>query len=45
MDPRQGRPGLNAAMLARLMVYLGTDVDAARKLVAQAEAAPQAPKV
>lgn len=37
-------PGLNAAMLARLMVYLGTDVDAARKLVAQAEAAPQAPK-
>ncbi|AMG88045.2 outer membrane protein assembly factor BamC [Bordetella parapertussis] len=38
-------PGLNAAMLARLMVYLGTDVDAARKLVAQAEAAPQAPKV
>ncbi|ANY17202.1 outer membrane protein assembly factor BamC [Bordetella pseudohinzii] len=38
-------PGLNAAMLARLMVYLGTDVDAARKLVAQAEAAPQRPAV
>ncbi|MBV7486485.1 outer membrane protein assembly factor BamC [Bordetella sp. BOR01] len=38
-------PGLNAAMLARLMVYLGTDVDSARKLVAQAEAAPQAPLV
>ncbi|OZI46626.1 outer membrane protein assembly factor BamC [Bordetella genomosp. 5] len=38
-------PGLNAAMLARLMVYLGTDIDAARKLVAQAEAAPQRPAV
>lgn len=38
-------PGLNAAMLARLMVYLGTDVDNARKLVAQAEASPQAPLV
>ncbi|MBO9355660.1 outer membrane protein assembly factor BamC [Bordetella petrii] len=38
-------PGLNAAMLARLMVYMGTDVDNARKLVAQAEAAPQTPKV
>ncbi|MCD0505350.1 outer membrane protein assembly factor BamC [Bordetella petrii] len=38
-------PGLNAAMLARLMVYLGTDVDNARKLVAQAEASPQAPAV
>ncbi|CAM4294410.1 outer membrane protein assembly factor BamC [Bordetella muralis] len=38
-------PGLNAAMLARLMVYLGTDVDSARKLVAQAEASPQSPKV
>lgn len=38
-------PGLNAAMLARLMVYLGTDIDAARKLVAQAEAAPQRPEV
>lgn len=37
-------PGLNAAMLARLMVYLGTDVDAARKLVAQAEAARRRPR-
>lgn len=38
-------PGLNAAMLARLMVYLGTDVDSARKLVAQAEASPQSPVI
>ncbi len=38
-------PGLNAAMLARMMVYLGTDVDNARKLVQQAEAAPQKPAV
>ncbi|CAB3686372.1 outer membrane protein assembly factor BamC [Achromobacter sp. SIMBA_011] len=38
-------PGLNAAMLARMMVYLGTDVDNARKLVQQAEAAPQKPTV
>jgi len=38
-------PGLNAAMLARLMVYLGTDVDNARRLVAQAEAAPKSPVV
>ena len=38
-------PGLNAAMLARMMVYLGTDVDNARKLVQQAEAAPQQPAV
>lgn len=38
-------PGLNAAMLARLMVYLGTDVDNARQLVAQAEASPQSPVV
>lgn len=29
-------PGLNAAMIARLMVYLGTDIDRARQLVAQA---------
>ncbi|WP_459615021.1 outer membrane protein assembly factor BamC [Bordetella sp. 2513F-2] len=36
-------PGLNAAMLARLMVYLGTDTDRARQLVAQAEANPQSP--
>jgi len=38
-------PGLNAAMLARMMVYLGKDVDSARKLVQQAEAAPQKPAV
>lgn len=38
-------PGLNAAMLARMMVYLGTDVDNARKLVRQAETAPQKPAV
>jgi len=38
-------PGLNAAMLARMMVYLGTDVDNARKLVQQAEASPQRPAV
>lgn len=30
-------PGLNAAMLARLMVYLGINVDNAHTLVAQAE--------
>ena len=30
-------PGLNAAMLSRLMVYLGTDVNEARAKVAQAE--------
>lgn len=33
-------PGLNAAMLARLMVYLGTDVKQAQQQVAQAEQAP-----
>jgi len=38
-------PGLNAAMLARLMVYLGTDVDRAKTLVAQAENSPQTPTV
>lgn len=38
-------PGLNAAMLARMMVYLGTDVDNARRLVQQAEASPQRPAV
>ncbi|MGN6457627.1 MAG: outer membrane protein assembly factor BamC [Achromobacter mucicolens] len=38
-------PGLNAAMLARMMVFLGTDVDNARKLVQQAEASPQRPAV
>lgn len=38
-------PGLNAAMLARMMVYLGTDVDSAKKLVATAESSPQKPVV
>lgn len=38
-------PGLNAAMLARMMVFLGTDVDNARRLVQQAEASPQRPAV
>lgn len=38
-------PGLNAAMLARLMVFLGTDVQRAQELVAQAEKASTAPKV
>lgn len=38
-------PGLNAAMLARLMVYLGTDIEKARGLVARAENAPQKPAV
>ena len=32
-------------MLARMLVFLGTDVDNARKLVQQAEAAPQKPAV
>src|SRR5690606_41271984 len=33
-------PGLNAAMLARLMVFLGTDIERARQMVTQAEADP-----
>lgn len=37
-------PGLNAAMLARLMVFLGTDVQRAQQLVTQAEQAPGAPQ-
>ncbi|WAI85868.1 MULTISPECIES: outer membrane protein assembly factor BamC [Achromobacter] len=41
----QEDPGLNAAMLARMLVYLGSDVDSARKLVQQAEASPQKPAV
>jgi len=40
-------PGLNAAMLARMLVYLGADADRARTLVAQARPAdasqPQPP--
>jgi outer membrane protein assembly factor BamC len=38
-------PGLNAAMLARLMVFLGTDVQRAQNLVAQAEQAKTQPQV
>ncbi len=38
-------PGLNAAMLARLMVFLGTDVQRAKDLVAQAEKASAQPRV
>lgn len=38
-------PGLNAAMLARLMVYLGTDVERAQQLVTQAEADPNRAQV
>jgi outer membrane protein assembly factor BamC len=38
-------PGLNAAMLARLMVYLGEDVDGARKKMAQTTPGAQEPKV
>ena len=33
-------PGLNAAMLARLMVFLGTDIERAQAMVTQAEADP-----
>lgn len=38
-------PGLNAAMLARLMVYLGTDVNTASAKVRQAEQADTRPTV
>lgn len=38
-------PGLNAVMLARLMVFLGTDIEQAQARVAQAEAADGAPVV
>lgn len=38
-------PGLNAAMLARMMVFFGEDVDGARKKMAQAKADPQSPQV
>jgi outer membrane protein assembly factor BamC len=38
-------PGLNAIMLARLMVFLGEDADGARRKIAQANADPQGPKV
>lgn len=38
-------PGLNAAMLARLMVYLGLDVEQARRQMAQAQEAQLRPSV
>ncbi len=38
-------PGLNAAMLARMMVYLGTDVKTASSLVTQAEKVDTRPSV
>ncbi len=38
-------PGLNAAMLARLMVFLGTEVNRARDMVAQAEKPNNEPQV
>src|SRR5690606_21563915 len=38
-------PGLNAAMVARLMVFLGTDVQKAHDMVAQAEKDPIQPDV
>jgi outer membrane protein assembly factor BamC len=38
-------PGLNAAMIARLMVFLGEDVDGARKKMGQAQVSAQEPKV
>lgn len=38
-------PGLNAAMLARLMVYLGTDVKTASSRVAEAEKVDTKPSV
>jgi len=41
----QEDPGLNAAMLARMMVFLGTDVDRAQQLVAEAEQNPQTPDI
>ncbi|AOB30467.1 hypothetical protein AKI39_06800 [Bordetella sp. H567] len=44
-QPGPEDPGLNAAMLARLMVYLGTSVDQAKTMVAKAENTPVQPKV
>ncbi len=38
-------PGLDAAMLARMMVFLGTDVKKAQEMVAQAEKDPSQPRV
>jgi len=36
-EPGEEDPGLNAAMLARLLAYLGADADRARTMVAQAQ--------
>jgi len=38
-------PGLNAAMLARMLVFLGTDVNRASTMVAQAEQDPRKPQI
>jgi outer membrane protein assembly factor BamC len=38
-------PGLNAAMIARLMVFMGEDVDGARKKMGLAQASAQEPTV
>ena len=38
-------PGLNAAMLARMMVFLGSDIDSAREQVANASKDPSAAQV
>ncbi len=38
-------PGLNAAMLARMMVFLGSDIDSARQQVADAAKDPAAAQV
>ncbi len=43
--PGKEDPNLNAVMLARLMVYLGTDVEQARTLVTQAEQGVDRPQV
>jgi len=42
-EPGPEDPGLNAAMLARLLVYLGTDADRARTMVTQAQASDAVP--
>jgi len=38
-------PGLNAAMLARMLVFLGTDVEKATTMVAQAEKEQRKPQI
>ncbi len=43
--PGKEDPGLNAAMIARLMVFLGDDVAGARQKMADAVEVPQQPKV